>query len=114
MPKVNVIIPNYNHAAYLIKRIESVLNQSFQDFEIILMDDSSTDNSLTIINQYSNHPKISKVIVNQHNSGNTFKQWQKGIKETTGEYVWIAESDDFADEMLLETLVKELDLHPRA
>jgi glycosyltransferase involved in cell wall biosynthesis len=105
IPKVSVIIPNYNHSKYLEQRIESVLNQTFQDFEVILMDDCSPDNSAEIIEKYRSHPKVSKVLLNEVNSGSTFKQWNKGIKEANGEYIWIAESDDYADIFFLETLI---------
>jgi glycosyltransferase involved in cell wall biosynthesis len=112
MPKISVIVPNYNHSLYLEQRIESILNQTCQDFELILLDDCSTDNSAQIIAKYQIHPKVSKVIINQSNSGSTFKQWQKGISEAQGEYIWIAESDDFADKNFLEVLLTQLDLHP--
>lgn len=104
MPKVSVIIPNYNHAKYLEQRIESVLNQTFQDFEVILMDDCSTDHSKEIIMHYSAHPKVAHVILNDINSGSTFKQWEKGIQQAKGEYIWIAESDDWCESNLLEIL----------
>lgn len=52
MVKVSVIVPNYNYARYLPIRIESILNQSFQDFELILLDDASTDNSIQILEKY--------------------------------------------------------------
>lgn len=109
MPKVSVIIPNYNHAPFLRQRIESVLNQTYQDFEVILMDDKSIDNSLEIINSYQNHPKIKDIIINSVNSGSTFKQWNKGIKSSKGEYIWIAESDDYSSSIFLETLVPVLE-----
>lgn len=109
MPTVSVIIPNYNHAKYLEQRIDTVLNQTYQDFEIILLDDCSTDNSVEIINKYANHPKVSKVILNDKNSGNTFKQWERGINASVGKYIWIAESDDYADVTFLETLVSEIE-----
>ena len=96
MPKVTVIIPNYNHAKFLPRRIESVLNQTFQDFEVVFLDDSSTDNSLEIFNNYSTDKRI-RLIQNNVNSGSPFKQWIKGLRESKGEYIWIAESDDFAD-----------------
>ena len=51
MPKISVIIPNYNHSLYLKDRIDSVLNQSFQDFELIILDDYSTDNSREVIEE---------------------------------------------------------------
>ncbi|MGD1318965.1 glycosyltransferase family 2 protein [Chryseobacterium sp. 2R14A] len=105
MPKVSVIIPNYNHSTYLKERIDSVLNQTFQDFEVIILDDFSTDNSRSIIDIYRNHPRISHIIFNETNSGSTFKQWNKGIGLATGEWIWIAESDDVAENNFLETLI---------
>ena len=111
MPKVSVIIPNYNHARFLEQRIDSILNQTFQDFEIILLDDRSTDNSQEVITKYANHPRLSHIIFNEINSNSTFKQWNKGIALATGEYIWIAESDDYARPKFLEKLVPVLDRH---
>lgn len=104
-PKVSIIIPNYNHALYLKQRIKSVLHQSFQDFELIILDDCSTDYSREIIEQYRSNPKVSHIIYNNKNSGSVFKQWIKGIERAIGEYIWIAESDDFASEFFLEETV---------
>ena len=106
MPKVSVIIPNYNHAPYLKQRIDSVLNQTYQDFEVILLDDCSSDNSKEIIKLYANHTKFSHFVFNQINSGNTFKQWQKGFDLAQGELIWIAESDDWCEPTLLENLIQ--------
>ena len=105
MPKVSVIIPNYNHASYLKQRIDSVLNQTYQDFEVIILDDCSIDNSKEIIELYANHSKISHFVLNQINSGNTFKQWQKGFDLAQGELIWIAESDDWCEPTLLANLI---------
>jgi glycosyltransferase involved in cell wall biosynthesis len=104
-PKVSIIIPNYNHAQFLEERIESVLNQTYQDFEIILLDDCSTDSSLEILSRYESHPKVSHFDVNQQNSGSVFKQWVKGIKLAKGEFIWIAESDDVAHLHFLEKMI---------
>ncbi len=112
--KVSVIIPNYNHAPYLKERIDSVLNQTFQDFELILLDDCSTDNSREILESYKDNPHVSHIIINEENTHNTFKQWEKGIKLTKGEYIWIAESDDVAMPTFLETLISELERNPQA
>ncbi len=109
MPQVSVIIPNYNHSLYLQERIDSVLEQSFQDIEVIILDDQSTDNSKNVIEQYRNHPKVSQIIYNETNSGSTFRQWKKGFGIAKGKYIWIAESDDVADPSLLRTLVLALD-----
>jgi len=104
-PKVSVIVPNYNHAPYLEQRIESILNQTYQDFELILLDDCSTDNSIEVLSKYATHPKVSHYIVNEQNSGSTFKQWDKGINLAAGEWIWIAESDDWAEITLLQILI---------
>lgn len=108
MAKVSVIIPNYNHACYLKQRIDTVLKQTYQDFEIIILDDCSPDNSKEVIEGCRQHPQITKVIYNTVNSGSTFKQWQKGIEAAAGEYIWIAESDDWCEPTLLETLMDGL------
>ncbi|MVN22241.1 glycosyltransferase family 2 protein [Mucilaginibacter arboris] len=112
IPQVSVIIPNYNHSNYLIKRIESVLNQSYQDFELIILDDCSTDNSREIIEPYKNNKKVSKILFNEKNSSSTFKQWQKGINTANGKYIWIAESDDYADLSFLKEAVKRFTNDP--
>ncbi|RRQ45846.1 glycosyltransferase family 2 protein [Chryseobacterium sp. SC28] len=105
MPAVSVIIPNYNHAAFLRQRIDSVLEQTFQDFEVIILDDCSKDNSKAIIESYRSHPKISHIVYNLENSGSTFRQWKKGIELSEGEWIWIAESDDWAETRFLEELL---------
>ncbi len=97
MPTVSVIVPNYNHARYLRQRIESVLRQTYQDFEVILLDDCSTDDSRSILSSYAGDPRV-RMEFNEVNSGSTFKQWNKGVRLARGEYVWIAESDDYADD----------------
>lgn len=106
-PLVSVIIPNYNHAIFLKERIESVLNQSYLNFEIIILDDVSTDNSKEIIMLYENNPHVSHIVFNEENSGSPFKQWKKGMELAKGELIWIAESDDSCEVTLLEKLVKE-------
>ena len=106
---VSIIIPNYNHALYLKQRIDSVLAQTFQNFELIILDDCSTDSSREIIEQYRSHPKITQLIYNEQNSGGVFKQWIKGIESAKGEYIWIAESDDYAAENFLEETLKVLE-----
>jgi glycosyltransferase involved in cell wall biosynthesis len=105
---VSVIIPNYNHSAFLSRRINSVLNQTYRDFEVIILDDCSTDNSREIIDTFKSHDKISKIVYNEINSGSVFKQWEKGIDLAKGEFIWIAESDDSADHNLLEILTKRI------
>ena len=109
--KISVVIPNYNYERYLEERLYSVLNQEIKISEILLLDDCSTDNSrekidhlVEILKEYINIKKV----YNQKNSGSAFKQWEKGFEMATGDYVWIAEADDFCDKKMLKTLVKLL------
>ena len=107
-PLVSIIVPNYNHAVYLRRRLDTIFNQTFQDFEVIILDDCSSDNSKEIIEEYRNRPQVSHIVYNETNSGSPFKQWAKGFELAQGEYIWIAESDDWADLNFLSTLVPEL------
>jgi glycosyltransferase involved in cell wall biosynthesis len=107
-PFVSVIIPNYCHAHYLEERIKSVLNQTYQNFELIILDDCSPDcgASKKIIERYRSNPHVSQIIYNETNSGSPFKQWHKGIELAKGEYIWIAESDDSCEDSFLELILK--------
>lgn len=105
-PQVSIIIPNYNHTKFLQQRLDSVFNQTFQDFEVILLDDASTDNSVTVLSKYKSHPKVSHFILNKENSGSPFKQWQKGIGLAKGDCIWIAESDDYCELDFLEQCIQ--------
>lgn len=106
-PLVSVIIPNYNHSRYLDQRIQSVLNQTYSNYEIIILDDHSMDDSVQVIAKYKDEPKVAQIIVNEQNSGSTFIQWNRGFELSRGEVIWIAESDDFCDELFLETCISE-------
>lgn len=106
MPEVSVIVPNYNHSKYLKQRIDSVLHQTYQDFEMIILDDCSSDDSEEVIEAYRDHPKVRRIIYNDKNSGSTFIQWERGAQAATGRWLWIAESDDYAEPYFLEELVK--------
>ncbi|QQL51234.1 glycosyltransferase family 2 protein [Mucilaginibacter ginkgonis] len=112
MYKVSVIIPNYNHSEFLRQRIDSVLAQTYQNIEVIILDDCSPDDSREIINEYKYHQKVSEIVFNTANSGSTFKQWQRGIALAKGEYIWIAESDDWCEPTLLATLMDGLRNNP--
>jgi len=111
MLTVSVIVPNYNHARFVAKRIESILRQTFQDFELILLDDRSTDESRSILREYASDPRV-RLEFSEVNSGSTYKQWNKGVRLARRKYVWIAESHDYADVRLLERLVPVLETEP--
>lgn len=105
-PLVSIIVPNYNHERFLKQRLESVINQTYSNIEVVLLDDCSTDNSRAILLEYAHNLKVSHCIFNDMNSGNTFVQWNKGIQLAKGEFVWIAESDDFCELHFLEELIQ--------
>ena len=109
MKKVSIIMPNYNHAPFLRERLDSIFAQDYANKEVILLDDASTDESKTVINEYAVRPEVKHVILNDANSGNTFIQWEKGLSLATGDYIWIAESDDVADNRLVSRLVGVLE-----
>lgn len=81
-PLVSVIVPNYNHARYLEQRLDTVFNQTYQNFEVIIF--KSTDNSLEVINRYKDNPHLSQIVVNEQNTGSPFKQLDKGINLAKG------------------------------
>lgn len=107
-PKVSIIVPNYNHCKFLEQRLRSIFSQTFQDFEVILLDDFSSDNSIEIIKHYKNHKKVTHTILNNQNSGSPFKQWGRGIAVARGQWIWIAESDDFCSPKFLSEILKEI------
>lgn len=111
MCRVSVIIPNYCHASFLDQRIQSVLNQTYKDFEIIILDDCSPDDgaSKQVIEKYRGNFHISHIIYNDFNSKSTFKQWAKGINLAKGEFIWIAESDDYCMPSFLEKMISAID-----
>lgn len=111
-PLVSVIVPNYNHSAYLMSRIDSILAQDFDNFELILLDDCSTDNSRDILLKYQSDNRVTHIVFNEQNSGTTFKQWDKGLLLARGKYIWIAESDDFAEKNFLTETVTALEGNP--
>ena len=103
-PAVTVIVPNYNHAEYLPRRLDSIFSQTFQDLEVILLDDASTDGSLPILEECVGRPDMC-LVRNASNSGSTFRQWLKGMELARGEIVWVAESDDACEQEFLSTLL---------
>lgn len=105
-PHVTVIVPNYNHAPYLARRLDSIYAQNYPAFDVILMDDCSSDDSRKVLADYAaRHADRTTLLLNEVNSGGAFFQWEKGIRAAKGELVWIAESDDWADPDFLSRLV---------
>ena len=88
IPIVSIIVPNYNYARFLDIRMGLFSTRHSRDFEIILLDDHSTDNSVEIIEKYRNNPKVSYIDINKENSGSPFRQWKKGIEYARGKYIY--------------------------
>ncbi len=108
---ISAVIPNYNYGQMLFQRVYSILYQTQKVSEIIILDDDSTDDSPQIIAQIVEElkPYISlKTIYNKKNSGSPFKQWKKGFELAQGDYIWIAEADDYCDKHFLESVVKPI------
>ncbi|MRX50211.1 glycosyltransferase [Paracoccus sp. S-4012] len=104
VPRISVIVPNYNYARYLPERIASIIAQDFPILEIIVLDDASTDDSLAVLEELAaDSPRPIRIVPAEANSGNVFRQWRKGVAMARGDYVWIAEADDLAAPDFLTT-----------
>lgn len=113
-PKVSVVVPNYRYAHFLPERIDSILNQTIRDMEIIFLDDASGDESVAVFQKLTNgSPVPTRIEVNQTNSGSAFKQWNKGAALARGKYIWIAEADDSCSPLFLERVLPFLETDPR-
>lgn len=114
-PLVSVIVPNYRHEKYLEKRLRTIVQQTYQNIEIILLDDASPDDSAKLLMNFaSTCEKVSLVDINKTNSGLPILQWLKGVSSAKGEYIWIAESDDEAEPEFISELLCLLAKHPSA
>ncbi|WP_338377971.1 glycosyltransferase family 2 protein [uncultured Flavobacterium sp.] len=112
MPQVSIIIPSYNHSHFLKKRLKTIANQTFKDWEAIIIDDKSTDDSVEVISKFlEENPdfNVKHFIINETNSGSGYNSWQKGIELAETQFIWIAETDDYSDSNFLEQLVLILD-----
>jgi glycosyltransferase involved in cell wall biosynthesis/SAM-dependent methyltransferase len=108
--RVTVIVPNYNYAHYLEKRITSIVQQDYPIYEIIILDDFSDDNSIIYLKEILSTITIdNKLITNEKNSGNVFRQWRKGVEEAKGDFIWIAEADDLSETEFLSEVIKAFD-----
>lgn len=113
--RVSVVIPNYNYGKYIASRIDSVVKQTYPIYELIVLDDCSTDNSVDVIEKKleeirEKHPEIEiSFVKNKVNSGKAISQWKKGFELAKGDYVWIAEADDSCSKRFLEEAMKGFD-----
>lgn len=106
-PLVSVVTCVYNQARFVEKRMKSILSQSMQDLEIVVLDDCSTDGSWETLQEYVKDPLVSHAVRNAQNSGKVFQQWKRGVvlSDSRSKYVWIAEGDDFCSSDFLQCLL---------
>lgn len=109
MPKVTIVMPVYNSQRFLEKAVESVLNQTYMDFELLIIDNASTDNSLEIAKNFSDN-RI-KILKNDSNMGVAYTR-NRGIREAKGEYIALMDSDDITTSFRIEKEVEFLDNNP--
>lgn len=108
MTTVGVLIPSYNHAKYILSRIDSVLKQTFRNISVYIVDDCSSDESWEIITRFTSDPRVS-IFRSESPSGSPFTYYSRFISEYSHDYWWIAESDDVADVNFLSKLLKNFE-----
>src|SRR3954469_22110395 len=113
LPSLSVVVPNYNHAKYLPTCLTAILGQSVQPFEILVLDDASTDNSLEVIRRFAAEHSLIRLIQNETNLG-VMPNLNKGVELSRGEYVYIASADDEVVPGLFEKSLRLLVEHPEA
>nr|WP_181377387.1 glycosyltransferase [Paracoccus yeei]AJW30080.1 glycosyl transferase [Paracoccus yeei] len=104
-PEVSVVVPNYNYAQYLPERLASISAQIFQDFEVILLDDASPDDSVALLSDFAKQRPDTQVVVNKINSGSPFAQWMRGMDLSRSNLIWLAEADDRCTPDFLQTML---------
>ena len=92
--KVSVIVPVYNEEQYISATLDSIINQNFKDFELIVVDDGSTDNTLEIVTEKLSNSKINHKIIHQENNGVSSAR-NRGINESCGDYIVFVDADDY-------------------
>lgn len=105
-PKISVIVPIYNVEKYLIRCVESILNQTYKNLEIILVDDGSPDKCPTICDEFAK--KDSRIIVVHKKNGGLSDARNAGLDIATGEYIGFVDSDDYISENMYEVLLQRI------
>ena len=111
IPKISIVIPNFNYARFLGERFRSIFEQDCRDCEIIFLDDASTDDSVALVRERFGG-RIHRIEVNAVNSGNPFVQWNRGVRLARGEFVWIAEADDVCAPEFLDRMLRAITRSP--
>ncbi|MEG4166984.1 MULTISPECIES: glycosyltransferase [unclassified Microcoleus] len=110
VPKISVIIPCYNQGRYLYEALESVVKQTYQNFEVIIVNDGSTDNTQEVAEEFIRiHPQYQIKLIAQANSGQPAIPRNRGISEAKGEYILPLDADDLIDPTMLEECLNLLE-----
>ncbi len=104
-PRVSVVVPNYNYAHYLPERLRSILEQTHPPHEILFLDDGSHDDSLAVADAVLRQGAVPYRILRSETNAGCYRQWLKGVREASGDLLWIAEADDTCEPALLASLV---------
>lgn len=105
-PRVSVVVPNYNCGPYLRERLDSIAGQTFQDIEVLLLDDKSSDGSDAILVEYAQKNPSWKLMLAEKNGGSVFAAWERGLNAATGEIIWITEADDACEPDFLDLALR--------
>ena len=108
MAKITVVMPAYNAAKYIKEAIDSVLNQTFLDWELVIVDDCSTDSTYSIILQYELRDSHIRVYQMPQNSGSAFSPRKKAVSEATSEWISSLDADDYYEPYFLEKLYNRI------
>lgn len=112
-PRVSLIFTSFNHKEYLAQALDSLLGQTFGDFELIVVDDCSTDGSQELLREYAARDSRIRLILNERNSGSYVHSTNQGAGYARAPYLVFAQCDDYAEPSQLERLVGVLDAHPQ-
>jgi glycosyltransferase involved in cell wall biosynthesis len=111
MRKVSIIVPNYNYGRFLKERIRSVLKQTWTDFELLYVDDGSSDESNCIAQAFQGDPRV-RLRLCKNNSGTVYQRWNEAAQEASGEWLWFANADDSSHPRFLERLLSLVEGQP--
>lgn len=109
---VSIVVASYNHAEFLEQRMESLIEQTYQDIEILVIDDCSSDDSVEVLAKYQSHPKVNLIV--RETNGGWVTVSNQGIEMSSGEFVIFANCDDSCDLNMVQRLVDAMERYPTA
>lgn len=112
MARVSVIVPNFNYRRFLKERVRSILCQTYKDFEILYVDDGSSDGSNEVMTLFASDRRL-RTRMCKENSGTVYRRWNEAAQDASGHWLWFANADDSAHPRFLERLMGLVDGNPR-